>query len=67
MKEKTIATGVLLFRGHENKAVREEVIGLPLAKKILKQISDFCDQLPDDELYCLSWSIQSGKISGESK
>ena len=66
MNEKNISSGNLLFRGHKNQLVREEIIGWPLVQKILKQISSFCDELPDDEMYCLSWIIQSGKITSNS-
>lgn len=59
---KLISDGNLLFRGSDDKQVRDNLVAPPLVKTIHKQIAAFCNELPSDEFYCLSWRIHKGKL-----
>jgi hypothetical protein len=58
-----IASGYLIFRGHDDKEMLSESIAWPLVKKILNQIVDNCNELPEDQCYSIKWEIIKGNLT----
>lgn len=57
-----ISHGNLIFLGSDDKKLLENAIAPTLLLAISKQISNFCNELPNGEFYCLSWRIHKGPI-----
>jgi hypothetical protein len=63
MSLKRVAHGDLLFRGSNDKEVLENCIAKPIILKILKQMVNFCAELPEDQMYLIKWEIMKGEIT----